>query len=83
MDGIVSLDTLMADLKSEVSRIRLLIDTCVHLFPETPLDSNYEDELLTVLGVAQMLLHNLERRIQVKKSPSHEFLSDPRENKWT
>jgi hypothetical protein len=81
MDNIISFDVSLNDLESEVSRIRLLIDTCIHLFPETPSDSKYEDELLTVLGVSQMLLHNLERRVRITRSPSHEFLGDPRENK--
>ena len=87
MDNIIplnaDLDVNLNELEAEVSRIKLLVDTCVHLFPETDFDLDYEEELLTVLGVAQTLLHNLERRIKVKRSPSGGILGDPREDIWT
>jgi len=67
-------------LANEIWRIRSLVDTCVHLFPESPSTFEYEDELLAVLGIAQKLLHTLEGRMSVKSKPSKDAPPDPPEH---
>lgn len=65
-------------LETEIWRLRSLIDTCIHLFPEGTAQFDREDELLAVLGVAQTLLYNLEYRIQKEQEVlDPTFRSDP------
>jgi hypothetical protein len=74
-------DDQIEHVSSEIRRITALIDTCIHLFPESPSDLEHQNELLTVLGIAQDLLHNLESRLLVVQISGSDVLCDPRDVK--
>lgn len=79
MDPGNATDDQIESIRSEIWRITALIDTCIHLFPESPSDLEHQNELLTLLGIAQDLLHNLESRLLVVQVSGANVLCDPRD----